>query len=153
MNRSKFYLLLIGLLIISNLATVFFVMQKRNYKPYNDGPKKIIIEKLAFDKEQTVAYEKLIDQHKKDIRTNDQKIIQLKKELYSLLLEGNTKQKIDSLTIEIGRTQQEIERIHLNHFKDIKTICTPEQMPNFDLLVGELAILFNKKSHQKKTNE
>ena len=153
MNRRKFYLLLIGLLIISNLATVFFVMQKRKHKSYNDGPKKIIIEKLAFDKEQTVAYEKLIDQHKKDIRTNDQKIIQLKKELYSFLLEGNTKQKIDSLTIEIGRTQQEIERIHLNHFKDIKTICTPEQMPNFDLLVGELVILFNKKSHQKKTNE
>ena len=49
MNRRKFYLLLIGLLIISNLATMFFMMQKRIRKPFDDGPKKVIIEKLAFD--------------------------------------------------------------------------------------------------------
>ena len=151
MNRRKFYLLLIGLLIISNLATLFFMMQKRIHKPFDDGPKKVIIEKLAFDEEQIVAYEKLIDQHIMDIRANDQKIIQLKKELYHLLLKRYSNQEIDSLTNEIGCTQQEIERIHFNHFKGIKAICTPEQMPNFDLLVGELDILFNKNIHPIKS--
>ena len=150
MNRRKFYLLLIGLLIISNLATMFFMMQKRIHKPFDDGPKKVIIEKLAFDEEQIVAYEKLIDQHIMDIRANDQKIIQLKKELYRLLLKRYSNQETDSLTNEIGHVQQEIERIHFNHFKDIKTICTPEQMPNFDLLIGELDILFNKNIHPRK---
>jgi len=150
MNRRKFYLLLIGLLIISNLATMFFVMQKGKHKSFRNDPKKVIIEKLAFDKKQIVAYEKLIDQHRIDIRANDQKIIQLKKELYGLLLKRYSNQETDSLTNEIGRTQQEIERIHFDHFKDIKTICTPEQMPNFDLLVGELDILFNKNIHPRK---
>lgn len=150
MNRRKFYLLLIGLLIISNLATLFFMMQNRKHKPFGYGPKKVIIEKLAFDEEQIVAYEKLIDQHRMDIRTNDQKIIQLKKELYRLLLKRYSNQETDSLTKEIGHTQQEIERIHFNHFKDIKSICTPEQMPNFDLLIGELDILFNKNIHPRK---
>ena len=152
MNRRKFYLLLIGLLIISNLATMFFVMQKGKHKSFRNDPKKVIIEKLAFDKKQIVAYEKLIDQHRIDIRANDQKIIQLKKELYGLLLKRYSNQETDSLTNEIGRTQQEIERIHFDHFKDIKTICTPEQMPNFDLLVGELDILFNKNIHPRKPN-
>ena len=150
MNRRKFYLLLIGLLIISNLATMFFVMQKGKHKSFRNDPKKVIIEKLAFDKKQIVAYEKLIDQHRIDIRANDQKIIQLKKELYGLLLKRYSTQETDSLTNEIGRTQQEIERIHFDHFKDIKTICTPEQMPNFDLLVGELDILFNRNIHPRK---
>ena len=85
-----------------------------------------------------------------DIRTNDQKIIQLKKELYRLLNKRYSNQETDSLTKEIGHTQQEIERIHFNHFKDIKSICTPEQMPNFDLLIGELDILFNKNIHPRK---
>ena len=151
MNRNLFYLLFIGLLIISNLATLFFVMQKGIHKPFDDGPKKVIIEKLAFDEEQIVAYEKLVDQHRIDISTNDQKIIRLKKELYSLLHKRYREQEIDSLTNEIGRTQQEIERIHFNHFKGIKAICTPEQMPNFDLLVGELDILFNKNIHPIKS--
>jgi len=150
MNNNIFYLLLIGLLLISNLATLFFVMQKGKHKPFHDGPKSIIIEKLAFDEVQIVAYEKLIDQHRMDIRTNDQKIIQLKKELYRLLIKRYSNQETDSLTKEIGHTQQEIERIHFNHFKDIKSICTAEQMPNFDLLIGELDILFNKNIHPRK---
>ena len=150
MNKRKFYPLLIGLLVISNLATLFFVMQKGKNKSFREGPKKEIIEKLAFDEVQIVAYEKLIDQHKIDIRANDQKIIQLKKKLYRLLFKRYSEQETDSLTNEIGRTQQEIERIHFNHFKDIKTICTPEQIPNFDLLVGELDILFNKNIHPRK---
>jgi len=95
MNRRKFYLLLIGLLIISNLATLFFMMQNRKHKPSDDGPKKVIIEKLAFDEEQIVAYEKLIDQHRMDIHANDQKIIQLKKELYRLLLKRYSNQERD----------------------------------------------------------
>mgnify|MGYP001591902450 FL=1 len=150
MNKRKFYPLLIGLLVISNLATLFFVMQKGKHKSFREGPKKEIIEKLAFDEVQIVAYEKLIDQHKIDIRANDQKIIQLKKKLYRLLLKRYSEQETDSLTNEIGHAQQEIERTHFNHFKDIKTICTPEQMPNFDLLVGELDILFNKNIHPRK---
>lgn len=151
MNRNFFYPLLIGLLIVSNLATLFFVMQKGKHKSFGEGPKKVIIEKLAFDEKQIIAYEKLIDQHRIDIHANDQKIIQLKKELYGLLLKRYSKQETDSLTNEIGRTQQEIERIHFNHFKDIKAICTPEQMPNFDLLIGELDILFNKNIHPIKS--
>ena len=94
MNKRKFYLLLIGLLIISNLSTLFFMMQNRKHKPFDDGPKKVIIEKLAFDEEQIVAYENLIDQHRMDIRANDQKIIQLKKELYRLLRDIFTFQRL-----------------------------------------------------------
>jgi protein CpxP len=150
MNRKIFYPLLIGLLIISNLATLYFVMQKGKHKHFGQGPKKVIIEKLDFDENQIVAYEKLIDQHRIEIRAKDQKIIQIKKELYRLLNKSNSIQETDSLTKEIGREQQEIERIHFNHFKDIKSICKPEQIPYFELLVDELDMLFNKNIHPRK---
>jgi Spy/CpxP family protein refolding chaperone len=150
MNRKIFYPLLIGLLIISNLATLYFVMQKGKHKHFGQGPKKVIIEKLDFDENQIVAYEKLIDQHRIEIRAKDQKIIQIKKELYRLLNKSNSIQETDSLTKEIGREQQEIERIHFNHFKDIKSICKPEQISYFELLVDELDMLFNKNIHPRK---
>jgi Spy/CpxP family protein refolding chaperone len=149
MNRKIFYPLLIGLLIISNLATLYFVMQKGKHKHFGQGPKKVIIEKLDFDENQIVAYEKLIDQHRIEIRAKDQKIIQIKKELYRLLNKSNSIQETDSLTKEIGREQQEIERIHFNHFKDIKSICKPEQISYFELLVDELDMLFNQENPNK----
>ncbi|MAZ36593.1 MAG: hypothetical protein CL842_03990 [Crocinitomicaceae bacterium] len=153
MNNNIFYLLLIGLLLISNLATLFFVMQKGKHKPFHDGPKSIIIEKLAFDEDQTLAYEKLIDQHRTNIKTCDKKIIQLKKELYSLLQTQSNEQYVDSLTSEISFIQKQIETIHFHHFNDIKSLCKPEQISNFNVLVGELEILFNKKSLPKKQNK
>lgn len=152
MNRKYFYPLLIGLLLISNLATLFFVMQKGKHKQFVEGPKGIIIERLDLDKQQIAAYEKLIGQHKKDIRASDQKIIQLKKELYNLLLNESNEQKSDSLTAEIGRIQKQIETIHFKHFKDIKVICKPDQMEQFNSLVGKLGILFDKNIHPRKRN-
>ena len=150
MNRIRFYLLLIGLLLLSNLATVFFVIEKGKHKDVEQGPKNIIIEKLAFDKQQSAAYQKLIDQHRKDIGARDQEIILLKKELYSLLRSEGNELMSDSLTTEIGRIQKEIESTHLEHFKDIRAICKPEQRERFNGLLDELEILFRKNIHSSE---
>jgi len=152
MNRKKFYIITIALLFISNLATLFFIMQKGKQKYPVENTKEIIIKKLGFNEQQIVTYEKLIEQHKENIFANDKKIFQLKKELYSLLLTNANEQQTDSLTTEIIKVQKEIETVHFNHFKDIKTICKPEQAQKFEALAWELNTLFSKNIHSKKSN-
>ncbi|NQX85723.1 MAG: hypothetical protein HRT67_07430 [Flavobacteriaceae bacterium] len=149
MNRKYFYLLIIGLLLMSNFLTLFFVITKK-HKRSDDVPKSIIIEKLNLDKQQIVDYELLIDQHKKDIKTKDNSIIQLKKELYSLLHNDSNKIHVDSLTSKIGSIQKQIETIHFNHFKDIKSICNSLQIKKFNELVDELERIFSNKKHREK---
>jgi periplasmic protein CpxP/Spy len=149
MNRKYFYLIIFCLLLFSNFILLYFVMQKPKggFKP--DGPKKIIVEKLQFDEEQIVLYQKLIDQHRNDIRKKDAEILMLKRELYYYLTTNESETSIDSLTTEIGITQKQIEKIHFNHFLDIKALCKPQQLLKFNMLSEELIEIFNHKKHLK----
>ena len=149
MNRKNFYLLIICLLLISNFVIFFFVIKKPKEGFNPDGPKNIIIEKLQFDDKQIVLYQKLIDQHRKDIKENDAKILSLKKELYSYLNTKGNEIKIDSLTSNIGKIQKNIEDIHFKHFLNIKELCKPMQLAYFEELSENLTEVFNQKKHQK----
>lgn len=151
MNKTKFYILVICLLLISNFVLLYFALQKpsRGFDP--DGPKNIIIEKLHFDENQIEAYQKLIDKHRQDIRKNNDHILMLKKELYSNLKNDNSKRELDSITTQIGTIQKQIEEIHFNHFIDIKALCKPNQFSKFDSLNEELTEIFNHKKQQKPT--
>ena len=149
MNRKYFYILTICLLLISNFVLLYFVFQKTKGGFHPDRPKNIIIKKLQFDERQIASYQKLIDQHRKDIRENDHKILSLKNELYSCLSNKGSASTIDSLTSEIGKIQKQIETIHFNHFLDIKGLCTSEQLPKFEELSKELSEIFNHKNHLK----
>lgn len=150
MTRKYFYLLIISLLLVSNFVLLYFVLQKPN-KGFNpDKPKNIIIEKLQFDKQQIVSYQKLIDQHRKDISENDFKILAVKNQLYSYLKTKESEIPMDSLTNEIGTIQKEIEEIHFKHFLAIKALCKPEQLSKFDILADNFSDIFNHKKHQKQ---
>ena len=94
-------------------------------------------------------YQKLIDQHRNDIRKKDAEILMLKRELYYYLTTNESETSIDSLTTEIGITQKQIEKIHFNHFLDIKALSKPQQLLKFNMLSEELIEIFNHKKHLK----
>ncbi len=145
MNKNNFLLSIILLLAICNVALLFFLLKKPKERLDHDRPKNIIIEKLHFDQNQIVDYQKMIDQHRIDVKKNDSKILELKNELYQLLLEDKPSAKSDSIALEIGKIQQEIETIHFRHFQDIKKLCKPEQVGDFQALAKDLTKIFNHK--------
>jgi periplasmic protein CpxP/Spy len=149
MNRKYFYLIIFCLLLFSNFILLYFVIQKPKGGFNPDGPKNIIIEKLKFNEQQVSEYQKLIDQHRKDIRDNDLKILELKNELYTFLNNESNVDEIDSLTTQIGNIQKQIELIHFYHFQDIKALCKPEQLSNFKDLSNELTKIFKQKKQLK----
>lgn len=149
MSRKNFFILIICLLLVSNFVLLYFVLQKPSRGFHPDRPKNIIIEKFHFDENQTNAYQKLIEKHRKDIKENNDKILMLKKELYSNLKLNNSTEEMDSITTQIGIIQKQIEEIHYNHFLEIKALCKPEQLTYFDDLSEELIEVFNFRKDAK----
>lgn len=147
MNKNTFYIIVIVILFLSNITMIGFIL---SHKPKDmqdmreNNPKRIVIEKLHFDKNQAEQYEQLIDKHQKDILQKDEQIISLKNNLYKQLTEKND-DVVDSLTTEIAKVQKEIETIHYNHFLDIKSICHPNQIKDYDELAKEIERIFSKK--------
>ncbi len=107
----------------------------------NEGPKKMIIERLHFYKEQVASYEMLIEAHKASLNSLNDSIKIAKNNLYQSLQNENFTGK-DSLINLLGSLQKQIEILHFEHFAQLRKLCKPEQLKNFNELTVELAQFF-----------
>lgn len=139
-TKTNFWRTLAIVLFLINVCVLGFFMS-RPHPPRGEGPKKMIVERLHFDASQIAEYDKLIEQHQKDIQAKEQEIKEAKQQLYSLL-QGDDLSAKDSLANRIGQLQVEVELIHFDHFNDLKNLCKEEQLDDFNALAGELAQVF-----------
>ncbi len=150
-NKIDFWRMTVVALLLLNGGVLFFLLtQPKPPHPgrRGEGPKHLIIERLHLDAGQTDAYEKLVRQHQNDIRAKEREMHDTKRHLYASLQNAEAPAK-DSLAQRIGQLQVDIEHIHFNHFQDIKTLCRPEQMADFNALAGELADYFSRTGRRR----
>ncbi len=131
----------IGLLLV-NIFLIWFTIGKKRPEERRAGPKNIIIKKLHFDENQVKDYEILIKAHRSNIESSNSQMKILKNHLFATLKGQNQHIDRDSLINEIGKLQIKLENIHYDHFIEIKKLCKPNQLSDYDLLCDELGKLF-----------
>ncbi|QQV03538.1 MULTISPECIES: hypothetical protein [Chryseobacterium] len=141
MTKNRFYIFMIVGLLISNLLLVIFILKQK--PPHHSGPRNLIIERLHFDEKQIQEYDILIQQHRIQIRQKEHELMDMKTQYY-LLLKNKNQKKEDSLVQQIGKISMETEKINFEHFQDIRKICHPDQLQDFDHLIDEFENLFNR---------
>lgn len=142
MSKLKIITIIAIGLLATNLFWVWFFLSNKPPHLRRDAPKKVIIEQLQLDKQQSEAYEMLIQGHQENIQKLEQDIARLKNQLYLGLKSGEMTDAPDSVIAEIGKAQMSIEFVHFNHFKDIKNLCRPEQLKLFDEFTIQISKLF-----------
>ena len=150
MEKTKLLTITIIGLLLLNLGTLGFLFfnQRSTHKgpEGKPSPREIIIHKLHFDPHQQKEYDKIIDWHKSEIKRLDSNIRKAKNELYGQLKEPQVDLKLkDSLITVITSNQKQIELTHFKHFKNIKKICHPDQMDDYNELTEDLGKLFSLK--------
>ena len=150
MNKSKLLTaVVIALLTINIMTLTFFIIKKPNdvlELKINKSPKEIVIKKLHFDANQILKYDSLIEIHKNSVRKLDQNIRMYKNNIYATLAKEENNKTIDSLFFKLTNSQLAIEKIHYQHFLDIKQICKKDQMVSYESLTEELSQIFNAKT-------
>jgi len=157
MDKSKFYLLIILGLLFSNGMLVGYLFRNGGNRlsppPRHDrmhrGPRDIIIKRLGFDNEQVAKYHELINWHRHEIDDADRKVIYLKNALYLGLTKSGDATNTDSLIDEITGVKKHIEEVHYKHFLDIRALCKPDQLAEFDELTRDMSSLFAPAGGQK----
>lgn len=142
MNKVKLYGAFSIALLLINIVLIWLMFSRNPPERRREEPKIFIIEKLHFDAAQISKYEKLIKWHRENINASDEKVKDLKKELYACLKSENHSVSADSLIKEIGKEKLHIEQVHYQHFSDIKNLCKPDQLSDFNSLSTELTKLF-----------
>lgn len=150
MNKMRLLTLaVIGLLVLNFGLLAFLFLHKdgpppgHDRRPPHEEPKYVIIRKLGLDKAQQASYQTLITGHRSQMDVLNRQSLELKNELYTLLREEKPDTMVASALIhKIGEKQQAMERVNFGHFRQIRALCRPEQIPAFDSLAKELAGIF-----------
>lgn len=132
-------------LLVCNIILIVYIFQNHRRPPMSEGPRNLIIERLHLNPDQIKKYDALIEVHKKTIRDENDKMMFLKNKFYSCIIDSSSSQIQDSLKREIGQLQINIEITHYNHFKDIGSLCLPQQMDDFNNLIKEIGQLFDRR--------
>ncbi len=147
MNKIRLLTIAVIVLVAANLYLLFMFKPGHGpgpgHGPREGGPKNIIIKKLHFNEQQIIAYEVLIEKHQTDIAEANNEVRQIKNELYRSLAFDSPQEENAALILSMSEAQENIERIHYNHFLDLKALCKDEQKADFDKLTLEIAELFS----------
>jgi periplasmic protein CpxP/Spy len=159
-SRNKIYVLLIGILLLSNLALVaFFVFnrpEKKEVRKEKPGSfmKEALKSEVGFDDQQMTQFEQMSGEHKQQMRPLFEDIGKTKENFYRLLTQpGTADSLLNNSAREIGDKQKHIDLKIFMHFQNIRQLCTPEQQPKFDSLIQRVVrkmVFPMRKSEGKK---
>ena len=136
-SRNRILLTIIGVLLLTNLAVVvFFFNHKCNEEPHQPGFTERLKKEVRFTPEQIKIFEPKKKAFWDEMHARLDSMKKTKEEFYKQMYDPAIP---DSLIEErakvIGDEQKEIDVHVLRHFKDLRTLCTPEQLPKFDSLL------------------
>lgn len=147
-NRSKVYLLIIVILLITNITLLSFLLMNKN-KPHSKRPDRVTMisgflkNEIGFDSAQVAQYISLSNSHKENMKKLFDSLRSSKDKQFTRLAAGNfSDSTMDAVASQSATNQKMVEMLMFNHLKNIRNICKPNQLAAFDSL---FARILNKK--------
>jgi len=138
MNKQKFYIIIIGVLILINL-TFMWLFYNQNNSLKKGGPKAMIIEALHFDDEQIREYELLIKDHKILMFKGKSELYNFRQSYFL------TDSDSDSALSLLSNSYSNLENINKNHINEIMEICNSSQKEDFRIVIKENTLFDERK--------
>lgn len=142
-TKNKILWLIILLLLAANTVTLVLFWTGRNQPlQQGQGPRllaEFLTKELQLDSGQQRQYQQLIQAHRSAAAPLRQRITDFKDSLFLLLKQGNPSDTDKAAaTAKIAATTQQLERLHIDHFQQVRAICTPAQQQKFDNLLHDI---------------
>ena len=157
--RNRNLLIIIGVLLLTNIAVlVYFLGAKKpsgTDTSVNDrdrsGVAEMLQKEVGFNDEQTAQYKLLKEKQKQTIRPMYDDMRKAKDSLFRLLsYPGTSDSLLGRVSDAIAQKQKAIDLQTFNHFKRVRTLCTPEQQPKYDSMVLRMFSKMGRPQHDDK---
>jgi len=144
-NRSKVFLVIIGILLVANIAMVSFFLLKKDGGKRDKKPEwKTVISgflknEIGFDTVQLKQYDSLSDRHKDNMKNLMDSLRSTKEKQFKELAAVNfSDSAMNAVADRSAATQKTMELKMFNHLRNIRLLCKQEQLPKFDSLFGKV---------------
>lgn len=142
MENKKLLTFSIIALFLLNLGTLGFLWAGRLHRPVPPPPPPahnaadFLAHELHFTPEQQKQFGSMRETHHQRIHAIQDSLHALREQFFDELSAPNAS-RADSLAAQIGRMQAEIEKLTFDHFRTIRSLCTPEQQKKFDMVIED----------------
>lgn len=153
MTKNKVLILAIAALLITNIAMlVFFLNKADGHKGFKRGREQALTEfvqqDLGFSPAQMQQFDSLGKQHREKVGQLMDTLRNKKEQaLKDLAQAGFSDSALTESADRSASGQAAIEVLMLQHFKNIRNLCTPTQQSKFDTLYYKL---WHRKGNSKK---
>ena len=159
-NKSKVFLTIIGILLVANIAMVcFFFLKKDGGKREKRPDRKTMIanflkNEIGFNEAQLQRYDSLSTRHNESMKTMFDSSRSSKDRQFKILTAADFNDSVmNSVADQSSASQKIMELKMFNHLKNIRSLCTPEQLPKFDSLFVKVLNKRGGESRKKHTNK
>ena len=144
-TKSKLYIFIIGILLITNIAMLLFFLGGKHDAPKgasrgggDKGPammKDFLKKDVGFDDQQIQLYDTLSKQHRERTKADfDALKVNKEQQFKELGSKGFSDTAIAEMVNRSAEKQKIMEAKMLNYFASVRKLCTPDQQPKFDSL-------------------
>lgn len=140
-NKSKVLVAIIVMLMLANIVLVsFFLLKKDTGRRDKHEDRKAMIagflkNEIGFSTAQLQRYDTLSNNHRDNIRKMFDSLRSSKDKQFKQLAAGNFSDSVMNTVAEQSAISQKLMELQMfNHLKNIRALCTADQLPKFDSL-------------------
>ena len=141
-TKTKSLITIIIFLLITNIAMlIFFVLEgkpgnrkERNHE--NRGMYNSLKNDVGFSDEQLTQYKNLREQQIKKVHPLFNEVREAKRNFYGLIVSNNASDSLLNADADsIAHKQKDLDLQMFGYFKNVRSICTPDQTQKYDSLI------------------
>lgn len=136
---------IIGVLILTNIATLTFFWIGHLKNQRDNSPKEFLAKSLNFGESQKNDYFMLAKEHNEAAKIIREQIKLDKESLFQLLISNQVNDSIrNERALKVSNSIQSLDILTFEHFKKVRAICTKEQKSKFDELIQKMVNSVNQ---------
>jgi Spy/CpxP family protein refolding chaperone len=157
--KSRPLIFIIIFLLLTNIAVLAWLFWPNKNKSAEQGSAQrngmvmALQNEVGFSDSQVEQYKQIKEKQWKILRPMFDDIRKAKDSLYRLLSDESVNDSVISQRAEtIGQNQKALDLQAFNHFREVRSLCMPEQRPKYDSLVLKMIKKMGK-PQSRRNNE
>jgi hypothetical protein len=144
MNNNKLLLFIIALLLLSNLALCFFLVNRKTGHPESRARNErsqymhnLLQKEVGFSSTQLQQFDSIRTRHMAVMQPLMDSLRVSKEQLFSQLQTADETAE-QAAAAQIGNFQAKIDRQMLSHLREVRQLCSAGQQPAYDSAVQKI---------------
>ena len=146
-TKNKSLVSIIIFLLITNIAMVVFFLvlnkptQKDSHGRDQNGMTNMLQKEVGFSKDQLDTYQSLRKNHMDTVHVLFDDLRKSKMDFYDLIYTLQVQDSTLQRAANVIAGKQKMLDLHMfNHFKMVRSLCTPDQLQNFDSTIQKVFV-------------